>query len=207
MAKISDPTLPPDHPIHRAVDGFKTEECAHCRRFHVRAGSCKACRIGGVSVRPCPASTCARLPPAAAGLERRQHLSDGDLLPALEPGLGANGMDGGSHFGKRMRQVQRGATDVTRELMASTLREGIRASYVLFDSWFSSPKMFHQLNERGLHTVAMVKRSKKVYYRFNGRMMDVRTIFKTEKKRRGRSRYLFSVCVEAPLPKGKRASP
>ncbi|WP_240697362.1 alpha/beta fold hydrolase [Sporolactobacillus sp. THM19-2] len=54
----------------------------------------------------------------------------------------------------------------------------------MFDSWFSSPKMFHQLRQLKLHTVDMVKRSKKVYYRFNGEMMDVKAIFKAQKKRR-----------------------
>lgn len=56
--------------------------------------------------------------------------------------------------------------------------------------------MFHQFRDLGLHTVAMVKRSKKVYYRFNGETMDMKTIFNTQKKRRGRSRYLLSVLVD-----------
>ncbi|RYL96465.1 transposase [Sporolactobacillus sp. THM7-7] len=105
--------------------------------------------------------------------------------------------DARTHSGKRKLQAQRKATDVVRELLSSALSQGVRAPYVLFDSWFSSPKMFHQLRELRLHTVAMVKRSKKVHYRFNGQMMDVKAIFKAQKKRRGRSRYLLSVLVEA----------
>src|SRR5699024_5992677 len=50
-----------------------------------------------------------------------------------------------------------------------------------------------------LHAVCMIKRSKKVYYRYNGKWVDVKTIFQTEKKRRGRSRYLLSVCVESEV--------
>uniref|UniRef100_UPI002FBE8D2A IS4 family transposase n=1 Tax=Sporolactobacillus sp. KGMB 08714 TaxID=3064704 RepID=UPI002FBE8D2A len=105
--------------------------------------------------------------------------------------------DARTNSGRRKLQAQRKATDVVRELISSALSQGVHASYVLFDSWFSSPKMFYQLHQLGLHAVAMVKRSKKVYYRFNGQMMDVKAIFKAQKKRRGRSRYLLSVLVEA----------
>lgn len=119
------------------------------------------------------------------------------LLSGQNQVCGAKSIDGRTRSGKRKIQAQRKATDVVRELISSALSRGVYASYVLFDSWFSSPKMFHQLRELGLHTVAMVKRSKKVYYRFNGEMMDVKTIFNTQKKRRGRSRYLLSVLVEA----------
>jgi len=106
-------------------------------------------------------------------------------------------IDGHTLSGKRKIQAQRKATNVVLELLSSALSQGVNASYVLFDSWFSSPKMFHQLREMGLHGVAMVKRSKKVYYQFNGGLIDVKTIFNTQKKRRGRSRYLLSVLVEA----------
>ncbi|MGG3784734.1 transposase [Heyndrickxia faecalis] len=106
-------------------------------------------------------------------------------------------IDGRTLSGKRKIQAQRKATNVVLELLSSALSQGVNASYVLFDSWFSSPKMFHQLRELGLHGVAMVKRSKKVYYQFNGGLIDVKTIFNTQKKRRGRSRYLLSVLVEA----------
>ena len=106
-------------------------------------------------------------------------------------------IDGRTLSGKRKIQAQRKATNVVLELLSSALSQGVNASYVLFDSWFSSPKMFHQLREMGLHGVAMVKRSKKVYYQFNDGLMDVKTIFNTQKKRRGRSRYLLSILVEA----------
>lgn len=106
-------------------------------------------------------------------------------------------IDGRTFSGKRKIQAQRKATNVVLELISSALSQGVNASYVLFDSWFSSPKMVHQLRELGLHGVAMVKRSKKVYYQFNDGLMDVKTIFNTQKKRRGRSRYLLSVLVEA----------
>ncbi|GMG66425.1 IS4 family transposase [Tetragenococcus halophilus] len=104
-----------------------------------------------------------------------------------------------THAGRRKAQAQRKGTDVLIELLQAALKEGIQAKYVLFDSWFSSPKMFHALRGLNLHAVCMVKRSKKVYYRYHGEWVDVKTIFQIEKKRRGRSRYLLSVCVESEL--------
>ncbi|MET1248136.1 transposase [Sporolactobacillus sp. STCC-11] len=112
-------------------------------------------------------------------------------------------VDARTRSGKRKLQAQRKGTDVARELIASALNQGVRAPYVLFDSWFSSPMMFHQLRQLKLHTVAMVKRSKKAYYRFNGQMMDVKAIFKAQKKRRGRSRYLLSTIVEVVVEGGE----
>ena len=111
----------------------------------------------------------------------------------------ADKIDHRTHAGKRKAQAQRKGTEVLVELLQAALKEGIKASYVLFDSWFSSPKMVHALRKLNLHTVCMMKRSKKVYYRYNGELVDVKTIFQTEKKRRGRSRYLLSVCVESEL--------
>ncbi|MGY3750541.1 hypothetical protein [Vagococcus acidifermentans] len=49
----------------------------------------------------------------------------------------------------------------------------------------------------------MAKRSSKVHYCFKQEMVDVKTIFKLEKKRRGRSRYLLSVIVKAVYEVGK----
>lgn len=102
-----------------------------------------------------------------------------------------------TNSGKRQAQAHRKGTDVAVELVRNALKQGIQADYVLFDTWFSSPKMFHQLKDLGCHCVAMVKRTKKVHYRFDGQSMDAKEIFQLNKKRRGRSRYLLSVSVEA----------
>ena len=121
------------------------------------------------------------------------------LLSANKKVRNADKIDARTHSGKRKIQAQRKGTEVLLELLQSALKEGIQAKYVLFDSWFSSPKIFHALTEMNLFVVCMIKRSKKVYYRYNGELVDVKTIFQAEKKRRGRSRYLLSVCVESEV--------
>ncbi len=113
------------------------------------------------------------------------------LLSASKKAREADKLDQRTHSGKRKAQAQRKATEVLVELLQAALKEGIKANYVLFDSWFSSPKVFHALSDIKLHAVCMIKRSKKVYYGYKGNWVDVKTIFQAEKKRRGRSRYLL----------------
>ena len=121
------------------------------------------------------------------------------LLSASKKAREADKLDQRTHSGKRKAQAQRKATEVLVELLQAALKEGIKANYVLFDSWFSSPKVFHALSDIKLHAVCMIKRSKKVYYGYKGNWVDVKTIFQAEKKRRGRSRYLLSVCVASEV--------
>lgn len=82
--------------------------------------------------------------------------------------------DRGSIAGRRRLQAQRQMNDVTIELIKQAIDEGVPADYVLFDSWFTSPKMFWQLKQLSLDSVGMVKQSKKVYYRYRKRLYDVR---------------------------------
>lgn len=101
--------------------------------------------------------------------------------------------------GQRKILAQTKATDVVIELLKAALKDGVTAKYVLFDSWFSSPRMFHNLKQLGLSAVCMVKKSSKVHYHFQGEKRDVKEIYASQKKRRGRSRYLLSVEVEATV--------
>jgi len=113
--------------------------------------------------------------------------------------------DGRSLAGKRRTQARRKATDVMLELLASAQTAGITAKYVLFDSWFSSPKTILSLKkERGLDTIAMVKKSKTKYL-LDGERISLKQIYSRNRKRRGRSRYLLS--VEVTLEKDGETMP
>ena len=81
-------------------------------------------------------------------------------------------------------------------LLKEALDAGASARYVLFDSWFSSPRQLLDVLALKLQTIAMIKRSSKRYYEFEGKRMTVEQIFAACKKRRGRSRYLLSVPVK-----------
>lgn len=64
--------------------------------------------------------------------------------------------------GRRRAQAMRKMTDGSVELIKQALANGLKAGYVLCDSWFSSPRMFLALKRLGLDTIAMVKKSSKV---------------------------------------------
>jgi IS4 transposase len=82
------------------------------------------------------------------------------------------------------------------EMIRSAVGSGIHASYVLFDSWFSLPPAILGVVKEKLHVIAMVKKTTKVRYRYEGEMLSVTKIYSRNRKRRGRSKYLLSVEVE-----------
>lgn len=101
--------------------------------------------------------------------------------------------------GQRRSQAQRKMNEVVLELIGQALRLGVTAKYVLFDSWYSSPQMFWHLKELGLESVAMLKRSSKVYYRYRGRNYSIKALYQRllNSKRPAGQSYLYSSIVEA----------
>ena len=81
------------------------------------------------------------------------------------------------------------------ELLKSAQAAGHQADYVLFDTWFSSPAQIIALKKLGLDSIAMIKKSPRVYYEYEGELLSIKKIFGICKKRRGRSKYLLSIKV------------
>jgi len=109
---------------------------------------------------------------------------------------GANPVDKRTAAHKRRCLSVTKATLVMLEMLKEAKKAGISASYVLFDSWFTSPSSIHAIKGLGYGVIAMVKKSAKMFFRFQGVDMPLTEIFKRNKKRRGCSRYLLSVLVE-----------
>lgn len=98
-------------------------------------------------------------------------------------------------FRKGFRLMALGWTDVMIELLKTAQKAGHQADYVLFDTWFSSPAQLIAVKDLGLDSIAMIKKSSRVYYEYEGRKLSINKIYGTCKKRRGRSKYLLSVNV------------
>ena len=81
-------------------------------------------------------------------------------------------------------------------LLETAKKAAIPAKYVLFDSWFSSPSTLHAVKGIGYDVIGMVKKTPKMFFRYNGEDMSLVSIYNRNKKRRGRSRYLLSVMVD-----------
>lgn len=99
--------------------------------------------------------------------------------------------------GAKIRNMaQSKATEVLLQLIQAAQAAGIKAKYVLFDSWFTYPKTVLALKRMQLDTVAMVKKADNIRFLYQGEMLSNKEIFKRNKKRRGRANYLLSVTVE-----------
>ena len=108
----------------------------------------------------------------------------------------AASFDGRSLAGKRRIQSRCKATNVMIDLIKIARQSGLKAKYVLFDSWFSSPKTITALKrEQNLDVIAMIKKSSKVKYVYQGKMLNIKEIYRKNRKRRGRSKYLLSIDV------------
>lgn len=98
--------------------------------------------------------------------------------------------------GQIRKQAQQKAPDIMVDMIKKALNVGHSANYVLFDSWFASPKGITAIKKDiGIDVIAMLKKSRKVYYEYNGQQLDVKKIYSMNRKRPGRSKYLLSVEV------------
>jgi len=104
-------------------------------------------------------------------------------------------MDKRTNGFKRRSLSKTKATEAMIVLIKEAKRAMLPASYVLFDSWFTSPKVIQEVKKIGYHVIAMVKKTPKMYFEYHGENISLPEVYKRSKKRRGRSRYLLSVDV------------
>lgn len=97
--------------------------------------------------------------------------------------------------GKRRKLAQMKAIDTMLQLLDMATAQGITADYVLFDSWFSNPAQLTAIKSRGMDVIAMVKKSSRINYEYEGEKLNIKQIYAKNKKRSGKSKYLLSVSV------------
>ena len=66
-------------------------------------------------------------------------------------------------FKRRLESMEK-KTDVAIQLIKNTLNQGIQASYILMDSWFTHEPMIQSCLKEGLDVIGMIKRGKQKYY-------------------------------------------
>lgn len=102
--------------------------------------------------------------------------------------------DGRSLAGKIRRQARQKAPEIMMDMLKSAMKAGHKANYVLFDSWFATPKGITDIKEKtGLDVLAMLKKSGKVFYEYGDQQLDLKRIYALNRKRPGRAKYLLSV--------------
>ena len=97
---------------------------------------------------------------------------------------------------KRRKQAISKSTDVMIDMLNTVVKAGIPAKHVLFDSWFSYPSTIMKILKLNLHTVGRLKNTPKIKYIFDGERKTISQIYKSKRKRPGRSKYLLSVMAQ-----------
>ena len=102
--------------------------------------------------------------------------------------------------GKRRALAKTKGPDVVLNMVDRAQKVGIPFDYVLFDTWFSNPSLLISLKNKKVDVIAMIKKDGKKYICDDPATgeeceLNVKEIYKKNKKRRGRSKYLLSVNV------------
>jgi len=79
-------------------------------------------------------------------------------------------------------------------MVKRALRAGIKARYLLMDSWFGFPAIITKLSKH-ISVICMVKRMKTVFYTYQGKKMALTSLYRVVKKRPGKARILAAVLV------------
>jgi hypothetical protein len=103
-------------------------------------------------------------------------------------------VDGRSCGAKRRLEAVTKATDLIGPMLRRALATGIRANYLVMDSWFGMPAIIATARAH-LPVICMIKRTPKVLYGFEGRRLSVEDIYRRIRKRRGRAKILASAVV------------
>ena len=106
--------------------------------------------------------------------------------------------------GQRRLLAQSKVPDAMMKLLDTAISSGLSAQYVLFDCWFANPAQVTQIKNKDMDVIAMIKKSSRIKYGYNGEQLNIKEIYSRNKKRRGKSKYLLSVDVtigkENPIP-------
>ena len=96
---------------------------------------------------------------------------------------------------QRRKEATAKATEHLETMVKRIISTGIRAQYLLMDSWFTMPTIVATLAKH-IDVIGMVKKSPKIFYRYNGYAIDLMAIYGKLKKRRGRAKMLASTLVQ-----------
>lgn len=97
-------------------------------------------------------------------------------------------------YRRRMEAIA-GATANLEDMVKRVLRMGIEADYLLMDSWFSFPSLLASLGQH-LPVICMAKDMPNIFYRHDGELMRLGSLYGKLAKKPGKARLLASVVTE-----------
>ena len=81
---------------------------------------------------------------------------------------------------RRVREAGLSKLELSRQMLQRALKKGVRAAYVLFDRWFTSPKFLQAIRFLGLHAIGRLKNDN-VCYLYQGRWLTVAQLYRLKK--------------------------
>jgi len=103
---------------------------------------------------------------------------------------------------KRRQEAITKSTQLLEPMVKRALDTGIKAKYLLMDSWFSMPSVIATLREH-IHIICMLKDHPKWFYEYDGKKLRLSELYNKLKKKRGKAKIKANVIVK--LSNGKRA--
>lgn len=107
-----------------------------------------------------------------------------------------DGLNKNSIAYKRRKQAISKAPSVMIQMLEAAVKAAIPAKHVLFDSWFSYPVTIIKIFKLNLHTVGRLKNTTRIKYIYEGEKKTLAEIYKANRKRPGKSKYLLSVMAQ-----------
>ncbi len=96
---------------------------------------------------------------------------------------------------KRRLEALTKSTDHLESMIKRALRLGIRADYILMDSWFCFPALLATLGQH-LPVICMAKDMPNVFYKHNDQWVKLSKLYSLLRKRPGKAKILTSVVTE-----------
>lgn len=78
--------------------------------------------------------------------------------------------------GKRLMEAERPMPEVAFEMVDRALKNGVYATHVLMDKWFTCPKIIDRFKKIGIHVIGMVKNGN-TNYLYQGRLYTLADLF------------------------------
>ena len=103
---------------------------------------------------------------------------------------------------QRRKEAMAKSPELMEPMLKRALAMGVRAKYLLMDSWFSAPSIISTLR-RHIHVICMLKDHPNWLYEYRGKKLRLRDLYSKLKKKPGRAKIKASVLVK--LPDGKDA--
>lgn len=96
---------------------------------------------------------------------------------------------------KRRLEAMTKSTELLEDMVKRALALGVRADYILMDSWFGFPAIIRKLSKH-VPVICMIKNMPTILYRHKGTLVTLGRLYSRIKKRSGKAKILASVIVE-----------